>query len=247
MRFYRIKDWDGRYENNRSRTVKDLAWVAIPNRHDGEGYSMVMAHPKAAEIFTAWILMLQVASRCQPRGSLLRDNGSPHTPQSLALKTRAKVEWFVIAFEVLASDEIRWIECVETIENTGDALDCQLPDSVVTVPCQSGDEEQNRMEWNGTERNNTQPPAAESVTRVKFVRPTLEEIKLHSAKLGLSEYEADKFFNFYESNGWKVGRNPMRSLQAAMTNWRRNWEERRGKKLPESNQTQEKLEIPRLM
>lgn len=31
--------------------------------------------------------------------------------------------------------------------------------------------------------------------------------------------EADKFFNYYESNGWKVGKNPMKNWKAAANNW----------------------------
>lgn len=230
--------------------MKDLAWVAIPNRHDGEGYSMVMAHPKASEIFSAWILMLQVASRCQPRGSLLRDNGRPHTPQSLALKTRAKVEWFTIALQVLGSLEVGWIDCVEDAENTNDAASSQSGASEPTGSCQSADEEQNRMEGNGTGQNgsSTQPPTADTPTKhQRFAKPTLEEVKLHAAKIGLLPAEAERFFNYYESNGWKVGRNPMKSWQAGLSYWRsRVWQDRHGSRVPEHNQTQENLEIPKL-
>lgn len=50
--------------------------------------------------------------------------------------------------------------------------------------------------------------------------PTIEEIKLHGAKIGLSDSEAEKFFNYYESNGWKVGRVPMKSWHHALSGWK---------------------------
>jgi len=75
-----------------------------------------------------------------------------------------------------------------------------------------------------------------------FSKPGMAELKLQAAKIGLPDSEAEKFFNYYESNGWKVGRNPMRSWQAAMVNWRKNWEERRPR--PESKQVSENLQIP---
>ena len=53
-------------------------------------------------------------------------------------------------------------------------------------------------------------------------KPTIEAIKLQAAKIGLSELEAEKFFDFYESNGWRVGKNPMKSWSAALSNWKRN-------------------------
>jgi hypothetical protein len=62
---------------------------------------------------------------------------------------------------------------------------------------------------------------------VRFEKPTLETIKLWMAKAGLPEVEADKFFDHYESNGWKVGHNPMKSLEATLRNWKRNFEQKR--------------------
>ncbi len=57
--------------------------------------------------------------------------------------------------------------------------------------------------------------------------PTIEEVKLHFAKIGLPETEAFKFHGYYESNGWRVGGNPMKSWVGAMTNWKGKYDERR--------------------
>ena len=34
-----------------------------------------------------------------------------------------------------------------------------------------------------------------------------------------AKIEAEKFVNYYESNGWKVGKNPMKNWKAAANNW----------------------------
>jgi hypothetical protein len=34
--------------------------------------------------------------------------------------------------------------------------------------------------------------------------------------------EGEKFWNYYESNGWRVGRNPMKNWKAAAANWNKN-------------------------
>lgn len=60
----------------------------------------------------------------------------------------------------------------------------------------------------------------------KFKKPELEEIKLHFSKAGLPMSEAEKFFHYYESNGWRVGRNPMKCWHSAAANWKKNWEQR---------------------
>lgn len=104
----RIKNWLELYENAQSRKLKRLSWVPVPNEHDGENYSELMERDDASEIFTAWILMLQIASRSKRRGSLVRDDGTPHTPRSLALKSRGRAEWFEKAIPVLL--KMGWIE-----------------------------------------------------------------------------------------------------------------------------------------
>jgi hypothetical protein len=49
-------------------------------------------------------------------------------------------------------------------------------------------------------------------------------VKLHAAKSGLPEIEAVKFWTYYDSNGWRVGRNPMQKWQSALTHWKTNYE-----------------------
>ncbi len=49
-------------------------------------------------------------------------------------------------------------------------------------------------------------------------RPTLEEVKACIAERGY-HVDAEAFINFYDSNGWKVGRNPMKSWRAALVTW----------------------------
>lgn len=58
----------------------------------------------------------------------------------------------------------------------------------------------------------------------KLKRPTIEAIGLYAAKIGLPPEEAENFFNHYNSNGWKVGKVPMRSWESAMINWRKNYQ-----------------------
>jgi hypothetical protein len=74
--------------------------------------------------------------------------------------------------------------------------------------------------------NTHSPPSSTRGVRGEFEKPTMPEMQLHAQKIGLPPTEIDRFFNYYESNGWKVGRNPMKSWQSAMVNWRTNYQER---------------------
>ena len=54
--------------------------------------------------------------------------------------------------------------------------------------------------------------------RKPMQRPTLEEVKACIAERGY-HVDAEAFLSFYDSNGWKVGRNPMKSWRAALVTW----------------------------
>jgi len=64
----------------------------------------------------------------------------------------------------------------------------------------------------------------------RFKKPSLEEVKNYMLEYGTQNYifEAEAFFNFYESKGWKVGKNKMKDWKAAVRNWSK---DKRKKKL----------------
>lgn len=56
----------------------------------------------------------------------------------------------------------------------------------------------------------------------KFTPPTLEQIK-NEMLLKTDEYNADiqsdRFFTYYDSNGWMVGKNKMKNWRSAVSGW----------------------------
>ena len=63
--------------------------------------------------------------------------------------------------------------------------------------------------------------------RAKWQVPTESEVQLRAQTIGLPTEEANRFINYYESNGWRVGKNPMRSWPHALNNWKIKWKENR--------------------
>lgn len=53
-----------------------------------------------------------------------------------------------------------------------------------------------------------------------FTPPTVEEVEAHLRAKGIDNVSAEAFVAFYESNGWKVGKNPMKNWKAAITTWK---------------------------
>jgi len=73
------------------------------------------------------------------------------------------------------------------------------------------------------ENNPTSPARA----RKDFTKPTVEEVKAHVAEKGYT-FDPEAFWNFYESNGWRVGSHAMKSWHAACVTWQKT-ENRRAK------------------
>ena len=55
-------------------------------------------------------------------------------------------------------------------------------------------------------------------TQPRFIKPTIEQVKVYITAKGYS-VDAEHFYNYYESQGWRVGRNPMKNWQAAVRTW----------------------------
>jgi len=136
MKCLRIVDWKVHFETHRTRVLKSLSYVPIPNKHDGEGYSILLDHDRGMLHYAAWVLIVQVASKCKPRGTLLRDSRHPHDAQSLARKTRCDASAFADAIPRLV--EIGWLEWVEIDEADLRQMRECAPESGAGAP-ESGD------------------------------------------------------------------------------------------------------------
>lgn len=55
-------------------------------------------------------------------------------------------------------------------------------------------------------------------SKKRFVKPTIEEIQAYCTERG-NGISAERFFAYYEANGWRVGRNPMKDWRAAVRTW----------------------------
>ena len=101
------------------------------------------------------------------------------------------------------------------------------------------DKEENK---DNDKKKNTPNGVSKEKTTTRFIKPTIEEIAAYCQEKGYY-VDAEYFFNYYEGNGWKVGRNAMKNWKATLATWntkekehkqdrdyelqRRQWETRR--------------------
>lgn len=70
------------------------------------------------------------------------------------------------------------------------------------------------------------------VSAAHFQKPSAEEIRSFCQEQGY-DLDADCFYNYYESNGWKVGKNSMKDWKAAVRNWVKREKSEKGKSEPQ--------------
>lgn len=68
--------------------------------------------------------------------------------------------------------------------------------------------------------NTCDKPKKEKTTALKFLKPTQNQIETFCLEHSLN-VDAVHFFNYYEANGWKVGKNAMKSWGATLRYWSR--------------------------
>lgn len=75
-----------------------------------------------------------------------------------------------------------------------------------------------KMESTGAQSDkptDTPPPKAK-----RFVKPTLEDIRVY-CQSRRNDVDPERFYDYYESNGWRVGKSPMKDWKAAVRTWER--------------------------
>ncbi len=108
-----------------------------------------------------------------------------------------------------------------SIQNGADVLGRVEKNSI-----QNGINVLGRVEKNSTDNTNLNNKANNiddnknnvSETTKKFVKPTLEEIAAYCNERG-NKISVQHFFDYYEANGWKIGRNPMKDWKACIRTW----------------------------
>jgi hypothetical protein len=66
------------------------------------------------------------------------------------------------------------------------------------------------------EYHSTNTTKDKSVQRKRFTAPSFEQVY----SIMLNRRETELFISYYESNGWKVGKNPMKDWARAVTGWK---------------------------
>ena len=69
-------------------------------------------------------------------------------------------------------------------------------------------------------REGDQDPERKRSTTARFIKPTVEEVRAYCRERN-NNVDAERFVDYYEANGWKVGKSSMKDWKATVRNWER--------------------------
>jgi hypothetical protein len=137
----RVRNWGTHFESYRTRGLRNLRRIRVPIVLESEGYRTLLSHKSGGAHYGAWMAIVLVASQCNPRGTLLRDNGNPHTAASLAAMTGLPGN--LVAESIPRLLEIGWLEVVRSGADAKLANcricqeDAPLPNGTMPEPCRT--------------------------------------------------------------------------------------------------------------
>ena len=117
-------------------------------------------------------------------------------------------------------EEMAWTICKDLIDQQHHRREVNAANRAGKKTEPATNEENSAIEPQPEEKP-AQEIQPEKPKRKNFVKPTVEEITEFCKEKKIN-INVKKFFLHYESNGWHVGRSPMKSWKAAVQKWAEN-------------------------
>lgn len=121
---YRIVDWGEHFENNQTRNLKEMRWVRVPNQM-GAGYVELMDADPSASYLGCWLALIEIASTCEPRGTLSRKGKALSATQIAKI---GHITTSVMEAALAKFLEMQWVEEVQSETQQG-AFETQSPNT----------------------------------------------------------------------------------------------------------------------
>lgn len=223
--------------------MADVKWIKIvTDIFDDEKIQLIEGMPEADGIIVIWFKLLCLAGKQNNNGVFMLNERLAFTDEMLSTLFRRKQN--VVKLALATFEQFGMIEIVENVitipnwekhQNT-DGLERIRENARLRIKKYRDKKNMELLENRERESNvtvtlpvtfpsneinispSTSLSSSLSSTSKRFVRPSIEELKNYIDEKGY-DVDAEQFIAFYDSNGWKVGKNPMKSWKGAITTW----------------------------
>lgn len=241
--------------------MSEISWIKLAaDVFDNRKIRQIEVMPEGDTIIVIWFKLLTLAGRTNDGGRIYFMQDMPYTEEMLATAFGRPLSMIRLALKVF--EQFRMIEIVDNIIMLPGWEEYQNVDGLAKVreqtKCRVAAYRQRQKALadgcnvtgnvtetlgNGTEKEKDieidieiykEKDISNDISKKKsrFAPPSVDEVRDYIREHGYI-VDADAFCAFYDSNGWKVGRNPMRDWKRALVTW----EKRRREQQPKQEQS----------
>lgn len=220
-----------------------IKWIKLSvDMFDNRKVKYIRHLPEGESIILIWVMLLTMAGRCNAGGMIFLTENIPYTAKMLADELDMEQSTIELAITALSSvgmislendflricdwEEHQNIDGMEKVreqtrlrvqKHRSKQLSERNASCNVTVTQGNAIEEDIEEEIDIKEKEKEKEKEKPQKLK-RFKRPTAEEVREYARENGYA-VDADRFIAFYDSNGWKVGKNPMKDWKAAVRTW----------------------------
>lgn len=240
--------------------MAEIKWVKLwVNMFDNPKVKAIRRMPEGNDILLIWIMLMTMAGRCNEEGEIFLTQGINYTSEMLAAEMGFAEETVLSALDTLRRfgmigyeenllritnwEEYQNVDGMERVreqnrkrkakqrarkdaeKQTAEIPESECPVTVTgqVTQCHAPEEDIKNKKEEKENKKNTE--------RKVFVKPSVEEIQRYCRERE-NRVDPEQFLDYYEANGWKVGRNAMKDWKAAVRNWERGNPDRKQNPVP---------------
>jgi predicted phage replisome organizer len=225
--------------------MADVKWIKLATDiFDNRKIRQIECLPDGDSIIVVWVKLMCLAGNINDSGFVYFTKEIPYTDQmlsaqfnrplttvQLALKTFEQFGMIEVIDNVLRISNWEKYQSVDRLAEIREynriakqksrAKQKLLPDvndkSMTSQRCHETDIDIEEDKEEDKNKRDIEPTALPPKRKV-FQKPSLDDIKAYCKESGY-HIDAERFVNYYESNGWMVGRNKMKDWKATVRNW----------------------------
>lgn len=224
--------------------MANVKWIKITvDMFDDEKIKIIQSMPDGDTLLIVWIKLITLAGKTNDGGYVYISENMPYTDEMLSVIMNKPLTTIRLALDTFSKlgmieNDIKGIyllnfekhQSLDKLEKLKEQnrlrvakyrekqkqLECNVTGNVTVTESNAIDIDKEEeidieKEININKENNK---------RKNFTKPTIEEVKEYCLERN-NNIDAENFIDYYNSNGWKVGKNPMKDWKATIRTWER--------------------------
>lgn len=214
--------------------MAEVKWIKINvDMFDDEKIKIIQSMPEGDALLIVWIKLITLAGKTNDGGYVYISDNMPYTDEMLSIIMNKPLNTIRLALDTfirlgMIENDIKGIYLLNFEKHQSlDKLEKIKEQN--RLRARKFREKQKLLESNVTEtlcndididKDIDIEIDKENNKRKNFKKPSLEEVKQYCLERN-NNINPENFIDYYDANGWKVGKNPMKDWRAAVRTWER--------------------------